>query len=55
MRPSVNTQQRNGSSVASLFVRSWQPEICHWLVDSVQIVLFGVACGVGTDAARKNG
>jgi len=24
--------------------------VCGWMVDSVQIVLFGVACGVGTDA-----
>jgi hypothetical protein len=24
--------------------------VCRWMADSVQIVLFGVACGVGTDA-----
>src|ERR1700736_3752539 len=24
--------------------------VCGWMVDFVQIVLFGVACGVGTDA-----
>jgi hypothetical protein len=23
--------------------------VCRWMVDSVQIVLFGVACGVSTD------
>ena len=28
-------------------------EVCHWMVDSVQIVLFGVACGVGTDAVSQ--
>jgi hypothetical protein len=27
--------------------------VCRWMVDSVQIVLFGVACGVGTDAASQ--
>jgi len=32
-----------------------EPEVCHWMVDSVQVALFGVACGVGTDAASKNG
>jgi hypothetical protein len=24
--------------------------VCSWVADSVQIVLFGVACGVGTGA-----
>jgi hypothetical protein len=24
--------------------------VCRWMVDFVQVVLFGVACGVGTDA-----
>jgi hypothetical protein len=28
-------------------------EVCHWMVDSVQIVLSGVACGVGTDAVSQ--
>jgi hypothetical protein len=28
-------------------------EVCHWMVDPVQIVLFGVACGVGTDAVSR--
>jgi hypothetical protein len=28
-------------------------EVCLWMVDSVQIVLFGVACGVGTDAVSQ--
>jgi hypothetical protein len=32
-----------------------EPEVFHWMVDSVQIVLFGVASGVGADAASKNG
>jgi 2-phosphoglycerate kinase len=27
--------------------------VCRWMVDSVQIVLFGVACGVGTDAVSQ--
>jgi hypothetical protein len=27
--------------------------VCRWMVDSVQIVLFGVACGVGTDAVGQ--
>jgi hypothetical protein len=27
--------------------------VCRWIVDSVQIVLFGVACGVGTDAVSQ--
>ena len=27
--------------------------VCCWMVDSVQIVLFGVACGVGTDAVSQ--
>jgi hypothetical protein len=28
-------------------------EVCHWMVDSVRIVLFGVACGEGTDAVSQ--
>jgi hypothetical protein len=27
--------------------------VCRWMVDSVQIVLFGVACGVGTDPVSQ--
>jgi hypothetical protein len=27
--------------------------VCRWMVDCVQIVLFGVACGAGTDAVRQ--
>ena len=27
--------------------------VCSWVADSVQIVLFGVACGVGTGAVSK--
>jgi len=27
--------------------------VCRWMVDSVQIVLFGVGCGVGTDAVSQ--
>jgi hypothetical protein len=28
--------------------------VCRWMVDSVQVVLlFGVACGVGTDAVSQ--
>jgi hypothetical protein len=27
--------------------------VCRWMVDSVQIVLFGVACDVGTDAVGQ--
>jgi hypothetical protein len=27
--------------------------VCRWMVDSMQIVLFGVACGVGTDAVGQ--
>jgi len=27
--------------------------VCRWMVDSVQIVLFGVACGVGTVAVSQ--
>ena len=27
--------------------------VCRWMVDSVQIVLFGVACGVGTDVVSQ--
>ncbi len=27
--------------------------VCRWMVDSAQIVLFGVACGVGTDAVSQ--
>jgi hypothetical protein len=27
--------------------------VCRWMVDSVQIVLFGVACGAGTDAVSQ--
>jgi hypothetical protein len=46
-------------SLGYLFARTtdrlifMEPEVCHWMVDSVQIVLFGVACGVGTDAAAR--
>lgn len=28
-------------------------KVCHWMVDYVQIVLFGVACGVSTDAVSQ--
>jgi len=31
----------------------WGFGVCRWMVDSVQIVLFGVACGVGTDAVSQ--
>ena len=27
--------------------------VCCWMVDSVQIVLFGVACDVGTDTVSR--
>ena len=27
--------------------------VCRWMVDSVQIVLFGVACGVGADVVSQ--
>ncbi|HSS24924.1 MAG TPA: hypothetical protein VLL82_11090 [Mycobacterium sp.] len=27
--------------------------VCRWMVDFVQIIMFGVACGVGTDAVDQ--
>jgi hypothetical protein len=27
--------------------------VCRWMADSVQIVLFGVACGAGTEAVSQ--
>ncbi len=54
---SVTEGDRSNSATADWIARPcrifMEFGVCRWMVDSVQIVLFGVACGVGTDAVSQ--
>ena len=51
---SVTEGDRSNSAIADWIARPcrlfMEFGVCRWMVDCVRIVLFGVACGVGTGA-----